>query len=328
MSIETVKDNSTQTQSTDSLSESATQKMLKKVAENWDRRAQVRKGSPHDSRFFNLDKPDFPTKLLPFANHPDFDKLTEKQVSTLLSYGWLAYCEKTLDIENHIVTPTCIDIVESKFIGLNDDVSKQLAAETMVDESYHVLLTINACTVTKSFRNISINFPPCILLTRLNTFLEQCTEAWQKDIVKFVTCCVSEIFISDYLLLLSSANEIQPLHRQVVDAHRKDELAHRRVFLEIAKLMYRSLSKPQQIYFSSVLVKPVQWFSETDFDTWYVIFENLNLGHMSYLLQESADKINDLDTIDYTGIIALASDLGIDVSGTAISESSIASSCQ
>lgn len=327
MSVDKVRDNSVQTKSANSLIESTTQKMLKKIADNWGRRAQVRKETSDDSKFFNLDKPDFPTKLLPFANHPDFYKLTEKQVSALLSYGWLAYCEKTLDIENRIVTPICVDIVENKFIGLNDDVSKRLAAETMVDESYHVLLTINACTVTKSFRDISINFPPCILLKRLNNFLEQCTEEWQKDIIKFVTCCVSEIFISDYLLLLSSASEIQPLHRQVVDAHRKDELAHRRVFLEIAKLMYRNLSKSQQRYFSSVLVKPVQWFSETDFDTWYVIFENLNLEHMGYLLQESADKINDLDAVDYTGILALASDLGIDVSDTVISESSIAFSC-
>lgn len=311
-------DSSTPIKNTECLNESATQQMLKKMAEGWDRRAQVRKESTHDSKFFNLDMPDFPTKLLPFSNHPEFSKLTEEQLSALLSCGWLAYCGKTLDIENHIVTPVCIDIVENKFIGLNDEVSKQLAAETMVDEAYHVLLTINACKVTKSFRDISINLPSCILMTRLNTFLQQCAESWQKDIVKFVTCCVSEIFISDYLLLLSSSDEIQPLHRQVVDAHRKDELAHRRVFLELAKLMYRSLSKPQQHYFSSVLVKSVHWFSETDFDIWYTIFENLNLEHMSHLLQESAGKVNDLDTIDYTGILGLASDLGIDVSGTAL----------
>ncbi len=291
--------------------ELATKQLLEKIAKGWDKRAQVRRGDSHELNIFDEEAADFPIQLIPFSSHPDFCLLDQEVVNTLLSCAWLIYCGKTLDIENHIVTPVCIDIIDKRFTGLQCVLSEQLAGETMVDEAYHVLLTVNACNITKRYRNLNISLPRCALMNCMEDFLHHCPEQWQQDIVKFVTCSVSEIFISDYLSLLSSANDIQPLHQQVVFAHRQDELAHRSVFQKLAKMMYQGLPDVQKDFFASVLLKPVHWFAKTDFSIWKSILNQLNLNQFQYIIDDCREGNDDLDSIDYSGVLQLADDLGI-----------------
>ena len=291
--------------------EHSSKQLLERLVIGWSSRAEVRRGTVHDQYHFDETRPDFLTENLPFHNHPRFKQLSEGEKALVLSYGWLIYCEKTIDIENRIVTPLCIDIIDGRVPYFRDEVSKKLACETMIDESYHVLLTIHANGITRKQRNITAQLQPSLLLQRVHSCLNSHPLEWQQWLIRFVACCVSEIFISDYLLLIADSEVVQPLHQQVTQAHRRDELAHGAIFRRLARNLYPQLTLEEQEFFQYLLPKSVSWFAEPDFPQWRRVFTQLGLADMDTLLAESQHGAAIHDAIDYSGIVELAHELGI-----------------
>ncbi|WP_137939592.1 diiron oxygenase [Chitinivorax sp. B] len=289
----------------------ATHRMLERISSSWGRRAQVRRGEAHESHTFDLTRPDFLVELLPFQYHPRFKQLNESELGQILTSAWLIYNAKTLDIENYVVSPLCVDAMTGHYPGIRDQLSQQLICETMVDESYHVLLTINACTVTRRMRDTKITIPCSTLVQRMQAFAAQYSEPWQKRLVHFATCVVSEIFISDHLLLISSSDVVQPLHQQVVDAHRRDEATHRMIFREFAQKVYRELSPSQQQFFATILPKPVRWFAAQDFACWHSILSELGIPDITDMIHDCQTYHATRVDVDYSGVIDLARELGI-----------------
>lgn len=289
-----------------------THRVLEKIRNSWGRRAQVRRSDIHEShQAFDPRRPDFLIELLPFQNHPRMRQFTDTERQDILTCAWLLYNAKTLDIENHVVSPLCLDALAGDFPGMSDQLNQQLICETMVDESYHVLLTLSACAVTRSMRQNSVTIPTSTLIRRMQAFEAEYREVWQKKLIRFATCVVSEVFISDYLLLLSSSSLVQPLHRQVVNAHRQDEATHRLIFREFAKFVYQDLTPSQKTFFASVLPKPVRWFAAQDFDCWDSIFSELGIHDVTEMLHDCRAYHQTRIDIDYSGIIDLAMELGI-----------------
>src|SRR5262245_62281740 len=122
--------------------ESQARALLQRLATTWGRRARVKQPELDGETLFDDSKDDFLPALLPFHDHPAFLAAPDDMRQQILSCGWLAYNEKTVDIESKIVAPACHHIIAGDVPGLHAGVSKQIAGQTLVDEAYHELLVL------------------------------------------------------------------------------------------------------------------------------------------------------------------------------------------
>jgi len=293
--------------------ESIARIVLAKLTNNWERRAQVKKHELNASALFDDSKDDFLPDLLPFKDHPAFMEAPEKMKRKVLSCGWLAYNEKTIDIESKIVGPACTHVIYREVPGLQDGVSIQIASQTLVDEAYHISLVTKACQETRSRRELfSIVLPESHLITKMRECQQQCSERWQMTLVQLATAIVSEVFISDYLNLLSNEMSIQPFNRMTVDAHKRDELSHSSIFKSLTKCLYTALGMKEREFFMDVLPRPVHWFANMELEVWSAMLQQIGFPKTETVINDcrSLNEAN-LARIDISGLIALATDLGI-----------------
>ena len=199
--------------------ESEARTLLQRLAHSWGHRACVKRPELDSEILFDASKDDFVPHLLPFKDHPAFLAAPEDMRHQILSCGWLAYNEKTMDIEAKIVAPACTHIMYSEVPGLQDGVSKQIAGQTLVDEAYHELLVLNACQATRARRGlVTMTVPESQLIVKMRAAQAQCSAGWQKLLVQLATAIVSEVFISDYLNELSHETD----HPAVQSPDRRD----------------------------------------------------------------------------------------------------------
>ena len=286
--------------------------VLRNISRRWESGASVRNAFMPDDVVFDPNYPDFLIELLPFRNHPRFLLLEPALKETVLTCGWLAYNEKTLDIENKIVAPACQHILAGRVPGTSDDTSKRAVAETLVDEAYHVLMTLHACGITKRYRGIQeIRIPDSYLVQAMKRLQGACVEPWETMLIELATAIVSEVFISDYLKLLSDAQGIQPIHRSIVDTHRKDELVHSGLFKTLTKEMYRNLSEEQKEFFSNILPQPILWFANQELEVWESMLTQVGIPDAGIIIADCRSASVDLDILDYSGVAEIADELGI-----------------
>lgn len=292
--------------------------LLKKISKDWQYRAQVKQGEFDGEEFFDNSKDDFLIDLLPFKDHPLFTDANDEMKKRILTCGWLAYNEKTIDIEAEVITPACMHIIHGEFPGLQKIMST-IASQTLVDEAYHVLLVNTGSQLTRQRRGLfSLAFPESNLITKMRNFQQQHSEKWQRTLILLVTAIVSELFISDYLRLLSHERSIQPLNRMIVETHRRDELLHSSIFKNITKCIYTSLNMEKREFFMKVFPLPIRWFANLELDVWSSILQQIGF-HNSHILINDCRSINEenIEKIDYSGLIALAKEL--ETSNTRIS---------
>ncbi|MEM9276635.1 MAG: diiron oxygenase [Cyanobacteria bacterium P01_F01_bin.143] len=307
MQTTTVKNNSQDS------SISHSQALLQKISKTWHRRARVKTKEIDMKSTVDDSLPDFRVDLLPFRDHPDFLQASPQMQNKILSCGWLAYNEKTIDIEAKVINPACNHIIYGEVPGADDEISQMIASETLVDESYHILLVNKACHLTRRQRNLQfLKLPDFNLGIEMQREQLQLSEHWQKVLVQLATATVSELFISDYLNLLAHDQTIQPFNRLVVDTHRQDEMAHGTIFNHLAKHIYSQLNREQKEFFMQILPKPVRWFANTELTVWKAMLEQIGFAHTERVIDDciAANEVN-LLRIDYTGIMSLAEELGI-----------------
>ena len=293
--------------------ESQVRALLQRLANNWGRRACVKRPELEGETLFDASKDDFVPYLLPFQDHPAFLAAPEGMRTQILSCGWLAYNEKTLDIEAKVVAPACHHIIAGDVPGLQDGVSKQIASQTLVDEAYHELLVLKACQVTRDRRGLTaVTLPESQLIAKMRHAQAQCSTGWQKLLVHLATAIVSEVFISDYLKVLSQEMAIQPFNRLTVDTHWRDELAHGSIFKGLTKCLYGSLTQHERAFFLEVLPQPVHWFANGELDVWQAMLQQIGFPATDTVIGDcrSANEEN-LARVDYSGLITLAEELGL-----------------
>lgn len=293
---------------------------LARLAANWGRRAQVKREELEAPQLLEANKPDFLPQLLPFKDHPQFLTASARMQQTILSCGWLAYNEKTVDIESHIITPACLNIVYGEIPGLRDGMSRQLASETLVDEAYHTLLVSNASHVTRSQRDLdALPIPTSALVNRMREAQAQYQETWQQVLIQMATAIVSEVFISDYLKLLSGETSIQAFNRQTVAMHRRDELAHSSIFRNLAKFLYVALNASERAFFLTMLPKPVRWFANQEWDVWQTMLDHIGFHDVESMINDCRRQNEEnLTRLDYTDIITLAEELDMGSESSAL----------
>jgi hypothetical protein len=290
-------------------------RLLKKIAENWSKRAKVRQATQnHTSELdFDLNKDDFRLDLLPFKDHPLFQKSSIELQKQVLSCGWIAYNEKTVDIEARIVTPACNHILYRDLPGVEDGVSQQIVSATLTDEAYHILLVVNACNITRQYRNLeTLKLPSFDLVVKMRQAQDKYPEPWQKMLIQIAVAIVSEVFVSDYLDLLAKDTTIQPLNRLTVATHQQDEITHSLIFTHLAKCLYHHLTDEQKTFFIDILPKPVLWFASQEWQVWQTILEQIGFPQGKKIISDCASQADsDLTRVDYSDLITLSQELGI-----------------
>ena len=285
--------------------------MLDRLAASWSRRAYVKK--PELVPFFKEGKEDFLENLLPFKNMPQYESCSPEMKSLVLSCGWLMYNAKTVQIESEIVNPICLSIIQRQLPGLNDGETQLAVCETMVDEVYHVHLVEQASRLTRERRGLNgLVIPRFNLVEHMQKRQEGFGEPWQRRMVQFSTAVVSEIFISDYLHLLSESDEIQEFNRDTVAAHRHDELAHSPLFRSMAELFSHELNARERATFADILPESVVWFADRELKAWLAVLQQIGFPKADEMIREcKMSGAADLNSLDYAGVVSLAGELGL-----------------
>ncbi len=285
--------------------------LLQRMNNVWGKRSQVKKQELEPTSLLDPTKPDFRIDLLPFKNHQAFQEAPQEMKDKILSCGWLIYNWKTVAIELKVVNPVCQELIYHLFPGVSDAIVQEVATDNLVDESYHVQLVNKASRITREQRGLqSLKSPEFNLVLNLQREQQQYQEDWQKLLIKFATSVVSEVFVSDYLKLLSTDQTIQPFNRVVVDTHRRDEDAHSCLFKNLVKCIYSELTTQQKEFLIGVLPKPVYWFADLELEIWQSMLDQIGFGSAQEIYTDCrATNTSCLQNIDYSEVIELVQEL-------------------
>jgi alpha-N-dichloroacetyl-p-aminophenylserinol N-oxygenase len=290
---------------------SRTRMLIDRLAANWGRRAQVKKAELEP--LFVPGQEDFLENLLPFRDTPQYRSASPELTSRVLSCGWLMYNAKTTQIENEIVNPTCVAAIAGELPGLHEESSQLAIGETMVDEAYHIHLVERSSRLTRRHRDLTaLVIPEFNLVRHMRRRQDELSEPWQKRMVQFATAAVSEIFISDYLHLLSEAEDIQPFNRMTVAAHRHDEMVHGSLFRGLTELFAAELTPAELALFAELLPEPVTWFADRELDVWLELLAQIEFPNAEEMIRETrAAGAVDLAALDHSGVVTMARELGM-----------------
>ncbi len=264
------------------------EKSLTKTCElNWYKRAQVKSCTPYEGIPFDRDKWDLLPELMPFCNHPLWKPVSESNKGLAATYGWLMYNQKTIDIETKVISPLCYSIIDgSNQLSSGLDFIRVIS-QTLVDESFHTLLSIEGIQSITKHRNLTpFELPKSKLLKNYENSLDHAT-GWEKEIVQMGVVVASEVLITDYLSLIANSETIQPLCRMVTRTHWKDELAHANVFNFIATSIISRLPLIQRHFFIESIIQAEDWFSDKEFEIWEVILKFLNIPRAEEIIADS-----------------------------------------
>lgn len=262
-----------------------------KFVASWPNRAAVKRKEPEYDQVFEISRSDFLVELLPFRDHENFLRAPECDRQAALSCGWLAYNAKTIAVESKIVSPACMHVIDDVLPGIPARRHREAIAEALVDESYHILLTSNACDVTRVHRGLGhVRLPQFELVRCMHAEQDRHPERWKKILVQVATAVVSEMLVSDYLKLLSEADDVQPLNVLTTAIHRKDESAHNGLFKTLGTELHDQLSPHEQEFFLQLLAKPAQWFASAELDVWQSMLTQINFPNADRMIADCRDR--------------------------------------
>lgn len=286
-----------------------------RLTETWPLRAGVKRDAPDPAKLYVPDAPDFLEALLPFREHPRYRAASTDWRQRILTCGWIAYNEKTVAIESHVIVPACRHVIDGDVAGFDDESCRQALAQIFVDEAFHVLLTLDAARVARTRRGLrDVRVPPPRVVTRMLTAEREAAHAWQRPLIRVLCAIVSEVSISDYLALLATAPDIQPFNRIATDVHRKDEAAHAVLFKALARAMYRGLPPVQQTFVREFLPAPVAWFADFELEVWRAMLRQVGFPGADLMIDECQAAADlDLTRRDYSALTDLAAELGFSV---------------
>jgi hypothetical protein len=242
------------------------EELIARFVNSWYSRATVRR--PWDWQpALNTDAPDFLISLLPFKDDPEFKQSSEGTKTQCLTAGWLIYNYKTIAIETQIIIPACNDLLEFNTRRKLSSYAMSALAETITDEGFHTLVSLELCRMTSSFRGLDLHLPAFDLMRQLKEH-QLINTPHHFRLVRLAYATVSEVFISDYLSLLSEAQAIQPLFRSAVMLHKADEICHKRLFPMLIGPVIQDCNQEEKDIFVSAIYEAVQAFSSRETKVW------------------------------------------------------------
>ncbi|CAM4521398.1 MULTISPECIES: diiron oxygenase [Myxococcus] len=293
---------------------SAARRFLTRLGPHWARQAAVKNKEPSLTELLEPAKPDFAERLLPFRDHPTYQGLDEAMKRRVLSCGWLIYNERVVRVELDVVNPVCNDVLLSKLPGATSQAARESMAQALVDEAYHILLVVRACRLTREQRGLEdLRLPVVGVVRRMHARQASCAEAWQRDLVQLMTGVATEMCISRYLSLLSTASEIQAFNRVTTALHQQDEASHVDLFGTLARDVFNALEPVQQEFVREILPLPWLWFSEGEADVWRSVLLQLGIPRADVMMDDCiANKLLSANERAMTDAQKFSEALGID----------------
>lgn len=291
--------------------------IVTRLANAWVNRATVRSNKffELEKEDFDLTRPDYPSRMVPFWNHPKFVTVDDQTKQNVLSWGWIVYNERTIAAEERVANPAFVLLQEGRFpVETDYDLRRQIQ-QSLIDEHFHSLMHMTAIEKTRQFRGIEdrIKFPNSITYRRLQEAQANAKERWERDLLVLIFAVVSEISVNAYLELMAKDDTIQPMHTVITQLHNRDEYAHASLLVEIGKSVYSSLDATQQAMFIRALPKALFAFMEQDYSAWEIILNYLRVPHTREILEDcKAIKGNSQLSRDYSGLKKLVRHLNIE----------------
>ncbi|WKD33856.1 AurF N-oxygenase family protein [Streptomyces xanthophaeus] len=289
--------------------------VITRLAGNWHRRATVKRKEPELEDLFEVGRPDYPEHLVPFTGHPVWEALDPEVRSRILSWAWLGYNKHTVLAEQRVVNPAFAYVIEGEFPSLGGPALETSLAQAMVDEQYHTLMHLNASTITRQKRKITVPdtvLPAPHLVQRLAELRDGCSESWEKKLTTLAFATVSETSISAYLHLLSNDPDIQVINSTTVQLHNRDEICHASITGELAKTVYDFLSRDQQRFFVDTLITGLEAFVANDYGTWHRILTMHGVPRVDEMIAEVQHDAQRKNLVrDFSGLRSLLSDMDL-----------------
>jgi hypothetical protein len=287
---------------------------IERLTDSWSGRANVRKPGPDLTFDYDPRKPDFLTELLPFHDHPLFQKAPEEFKQAALSCGWIAYNEKTVAIESKIVSPACMHLIDGEVPGFPRHRYRSAVAQALTDEAFHILLVVQATGVTRQRRRLNeLTLPSFELVSSMQQAQEKHPEKWKKILIQLATSIVSEVMVSEYLSRLSNAFDIQPLNRITTEMHRRDESAHNGLFKSLGAVIYHGLNAREREFFVGALSQPSLWFASPELDVWEAMLKQIGFPDAERMIADCRAQRRSKDIhLDLSTLESLFADLGVE----------------
>jgi len=287
---------------------------LERLASTWQRRASVKAPDVFDEALLDETLPDYPSVLVPFWDHPDFQSHDEPLKQKLLSQAWINYNTGTITAEERIANPAFQLMLSDRFPGTDFESMKKNLIQSLIDEHYHTYMHLSANYATVQRRGLArLDLPHSISYRRYVAASEHMTEQWQRDLLTLVWAIVSEISINAYLNLLEEADGIQPLHNQIAKAHNRDEYAHAKVCVEAAKSIYVHMNAEQRRLFCNYLPIALAAFVANDYSVWRGTLEQLGFGKVDSIIGDCETTASKQNLVrDYSGLKKIVLELGIE----------------
>jgi hypothetical protein len=287
---------------------------IERLTESWSSRANVRKTGQDLTLDYDPRRPDFLTELLPFHDHPIYQKAPEECKQAVLACGWIAYNEKTVAIESKIVSPACMHLIDGEVPGFPRQRYRSSVAQALTDEAFHVLLVVQATGVTRQRRRLEeLTLPSFELVHSMQQLQEKHPEKWKKILIQLATSVVSEVMVSEYLSRLSNAFDIQPLNRITTEIHRRDESAHNGLFKSLGAVIYHGLSAREREFFVGALSMPSLWFASPELDVWEAMLKQIGFPDAERMIADCRAQRRTKDIhLDLSTLEVLFADLGVE----------------
>ncbi len=281
--------------------------VLRRIAASWPRRATIRTDLDRiaEPQEYDPELPDYPERLLPFAEHPLYLAASPQARQRVLTLAWLVYNERVIAAEEHVANPTFAMIMHGVFPGADGVHTKRAVQQTHVDEVWHTYMHMVAMQRTREVRQVTEEpeYPHTVTFRRLLKAEAQASERWERDLLKLVWTTVSEISVNAYLELLSRDETVQPLHSLVPRLHARDESAHSSVMVEVAKGLYTHMNAEQRRFFVAALPRALHAFVEQDFAVWPGILRHAGVERADEIVADCrAQAGGGLLVRDFSGI--------------------------
>ncbi len=289
-----------------------------KIAGSWHRRASIRSDiDAHLEGYADPGLPDYPIALVPFAGHPRFLAASPEQQRDILSWGWLAYNDRTIQSEEYLANPSFTAIMHGAWPGADDIRLRQSVQQCLIDEHFHTLIHMTAIHETRAFRGLTaqLDCPPSITWRRLlqAQARPEAAEPWQRRVLQLLYGVVAEVSIKAYLNLIADNETIQPKHRVIAQVHNRDESAHGQLLVEVTKVLWESMPERERRFFIDEMPAALTAFVEQDFSAWRAILRHVGLPGTDEVIgdceAEAAEKKKMVR--DVSGLRQLASELHI-----------------
>ncbi|MBD1583919.1 diiron oxygenase [Pseudoalteromonas sp. S16_S37] len=261
------------------------QTIFKVLSNNWNTRAAVRKERLDLDQYCESSLPEFPISMVPFWDWPEFADVTEETKQRLLAGAWIFYNEHTIMTEDEIVNPLCSKLLKITNLGIDSPKTKQILAQTMVDEQFHILMCLEVCNSARRRFNLeSFVVPSSRPIINLKKYISEIEDEHQSLLIQLAYATVTELTINNFLRAISEDKTIQPLNRMNTALHRKDEAGHEAVFKELSATAYSHLTPKNKAFFKRYVEQALHDFANPDSRSWDALLTHLEIPNREAII--------------------------------------------